>query len=185
MAFKLLIVGLFLSVCQVNGFEGGFSSPNPEKILLRDVQVLTLKEGQMTTGRQLNPIPQLKCVGGSAQGKFNPKIVQCYNRGWDGQEIQWECKTELDNKYRFEPLEIICEVYHDSEDSEDPYILKGSCGLEYTLELTKEGQQKAENNKSVKSTQSSNSDDTTFVNAVLWVLSSINFVAIVLFFRFV
>jgi len=37
-------------------------------------QVLTLYQGKMTTGRRSSPIPQIKCVGGSAQGQFNPEV---------------------------------------------------------------------------------------------------------------
>ncbi|KAF5889462.1 store-operated calcium entry-associated regulatory factor-like isoform X1, partial [Clarias magur] len=36
-------------------------------------------------------------------------------------------------------VEVSCEGYNSPD---DPYILKGSCGLEYTLELTAEGRQK-------------------------------------------
>ena len=85
-------------------------------------------------------MPQLKCVGGSAAGKFTPKVVQCYNRGWDGQDVQWECKTDMDNDFRFGDINVICEGY---DYPDDPYILAGSCGLEYTLDYTKEGQRKA------------------------------------------
>jgi hypothetical protein len=53
--------------------------------------------------------------------------------------VQWECKADMDNLYRFGSVEVVCEGY---DYSDDPYILKGSCGLEYTLELTKEGQNK-------------------------------------------
>lgn len=50
--------------------------------------------------------------------------------------LQWECRTDMDNGYRFGRIEVTCEGYsHPSDD----YILKGSCGLEYTLELTEEG----------------------------------------------
>ena len=35
-----------------------------KKIKLKDVHVLTLHEGQMTTGRRSSPVPQLNCVGG-------------------------------------------------------------------------------------------------------------------------
>jgi hypothetical protein len=42
------------------------------------LQVLTLYQGKMTTGRRSSPIPQLKCVGGSAQGQFNPEVTE-YN----------------------------------------------------------------------------------------------------------
>lgn len=45
----------------------------------------------------------------------------------------------MDNGYRFGRIEVTCEGYsHPS----DPYILKGSCGLEYTLELTEEGRRR-------------------------------------------
>ena len=79
-------------------------------------------------GRRSSPVPQLKCVGGSAQGHFNPQAVQCYNRGFDGQDVQWECKADMDNLYRFGSVEVICEGY---DYPDDPYILKGTkmCSL--------------------------------------------------------
>ena len=42
----------------------------------------------------------------------------------------------MDNLYRFGNIEVLCEGYDYPDDS---YILKGSCGLEYTLDYTKEG----------------------------------------------
>lgn len=135
-----MLFKVFIFVLTLNLSNAGWGSSNdPGKVLLRDVQVLTLKSGQMTTGRRSSPVPQLKCIGGSAQGQFNPQAVQCYNRGFDGQDVQWECKADMDNLYRFGSVEVVCEGY---DYSDDPYILKGSCGLEYTLELTKEGQNK-------------------------------------------
>ena len=47
-----------------------------------------------------------------------------------------ECKTDMDNSYQFGHIEVSCEGYSHPDDA---YILKGSCGLEYTLELTEEG----------------------------------------------
>jgi len=108
----------------------------PDQVLLRDVQVLTLRQGHMTAGRRSSPVPQLKCVGGTAGcTAFVPQIVQCYNRGSDGTDIQWECKTDMDNAYRFGRTDVTCEGYNYPE---DPYILRGSCGVEYTIDLTKE-----------------------------------------------
>lgn len=52
---------------------------------------------------------------------------------------QWECKANMDASYRFGKIEVSCEGF---DYPDDPYILKGSCGLEYTLELIKAGQQK-------------------------------------------
>ena len=72
-----MLFKVFIFVLTLNLSNAGWGSSNdPGKVLLRDVQVLTLKSGQMTTGRRSSPVPQLKCVGGSAQGQFNPQAVQ-------------------------------------------------------------------------------------------------------------
>ena len=44
--------------------------------------------------------------------------------------------TKICLYFRFGNVEVVCEgyVYPD-----DPFILKGSCGLEYTLDYTMEG----------------------------------------------
>ena len=43
----------------------------------------------MTNSRRTHPVPQLKCVGGSAGcSAFTPSVVQCYNRGSDGYDVQ-------------------------------------------------------------------------------------------------
>lgn len=112
---------------------------NSDKILLRDIQTLTLKNGMMTNARRSSAVPQLKCIGGTAGcNAFKPQVVQCYNRGSDGYDVQWECKTDMDNAYRFGTVEVTCEGYGYPD---DPYVLRGSCGLEYTIDLTKEGYQ--------------------------------------------
>ncbi|XP_078657592.1 store-operated calcium entry-associated regulatory factor-like [Branchiostoma floridae x Branchiostoma belcheri] len=116
------------------------SSYGGERVLLEDVKVLTLYNGRMTNSRRAGPVPQLKCVGGSAGcSSFVPQVVQCTNQGSDGYDIQWECKTDMDNAYRFGYVEVSCEGY---DYPDDPYILRGSCGLEYTLDFTKEGYEK-------------------------------------------
>ncbi|KAK0394219.1 hypothetical protein QR680_000629 [Steinernema hermaphroditum] len=101
------------------------------KILLSQVQVLTLSNGAYTTARRGNPIPQIKCIGGSAYNRFTPKSVQCYNRGSDGVDVQWECKADMPKKYRFGQISVSCEGF---DHPGDPYVLHGSCGLEYNLE---------------------------------------------------
>merc|ERR1712107_343395 len=82
------------------------------------------------------------CVGGSGRGEEQPERVQCYNRVSDGRGVQWECKAVIDNGLRFGQVEVVCEGY---DYPDDPYILAGSCGLEHTLELTKEGREKRSN----------------------------------------
>jgi hypothetical protein len=72
-----MLFKVFIFVLTLNLSNAGWGSSNdPGKVLLRDVQVLTLKSGQMTTGRRSSPVPQMKCIGGSAQGQFNPQAVQ-------------------------------------------------------------------------------------------------------------
>jgi len=114
--------------------SGEVSAQMFKKVKLKDVDVLTLYQGKMTNGRRSSPIPQLQCRGGSAGcSAFIPDVVQCYNRGSDGLEIQWECKTEMPMEYKFGKIQVSCEGY---DYPDDPYILAGSCGLEYTIDRT-------------------------------------------------
>jgi len=99
-----------------------------DSVKLSNVDVLTLHHGKLTKGRRSAPVPQLQCIGGSARCAFTPQVVQCYNRGSDGQDVQWECKTDMDNSYRFGLISVSCEGYSYPD---DPYILKGSCGVRY------------------------------------------------------
>jgi len=110
-----------------------------ERVLLKDLKAVTLTQGQMTKARRVSPIPQLQCVGGSAQSSnYLPRVVQCVQVGFDGYDAQWECKAELDDAVQFGSVSVNCEGYSHTE---DPYVLRGSCGLEYTLEYTRKGQQ--------------------------------------------
>ncbi|NWI68366.1 SARAF factor, partial [Todus mexicanus] len=111
-------------------------------VLLREVQALTLRRGQYTTARRTAAVPQLQCTGGSAGCSRIPEVVQCYNKGWDGYDVQWQCKADLENTHRFGQIEVSCEGY---DYPDDPYILRGSCSLLFRLELTAEGERKAKN----------------------------------------
>lgn len=114
-----------------------------DKIKLKNVNVLTLKAGRMTTGRRSSPLPQLQCIGGSAGcGSYLPKVVQCINKGHDGADYQWECKADMDDSVRFGELEVSCEGY---DYPTDPFVLVGSCGLRYNLDLTKAGAKRKAN----------------------------------------
>ena len=52
--------------------------------------------------------------------------MQCYNRGSDGTDIQWECKTDMIKKYTFDKISVNCEGF---DFPEDQYILRGSCAV--------------------------------------------------------
>lgn len=59
--------------------------------------------------------------------------------------FQWQCKADLENAYRFGQMEVSCEGY---DYPDDPYILRGSCSLLFSLELTEEGERKVKNSGS-------------------------------------
>jgi len=109
-----------------------------DRVLLTDIKALTLRRGHKTTGRRTSPVDQLFCIGGSASGSnHQPDVVQCTNAGHDGFDVQWDCKADLESDVKFGSLSVTCEGY---DSPSDPYVLKGSCGLEYNLEYTKKGQ---------------------------------------------
>ncbi|VDK83541.1 unnamed protein product, partial [Cylicostephanus goldi] len=72
-----------------------------DRVLLKDVNTITLRDGQYTTGRREAPVPQLKCVGGSAKGEYRPRTVQCMRQGFDGVDYQWKCVADMPNEFEF------------------------------------------------------------------------------------
>jgi len=125
---KILIIFFLLVIL----FEFGFTY---DKVKLSDVKTLTLSQGKKTTGRRSAPVQQLNCIGGSARKQSHEiNRVQCYNMGVDDKgDVQWKCDADMSNNLKFGELEVTCEGYSYPD---DPYILAGSCGLEYTLEYT-------------------------------------------------
>ncbi|KAK2541693.1 hypothetical protein Q9233_000599 [Columba guinea] len=129
-----------LLLCAAAGPARGWDQTG--RVLLREVQALTLRRGQFTASRRTPAVPQLQCTGGTAGCSRVPEVVQCYNKGWDGYDVQWQCKADLENTYRFGQIEVSCEGY---DYPDDPYILRGSCSLLFRLELTEEGERKVKN----------------------------------------
>uniref|UniRef100_A0A1I8AWQ9 Store-operated calcium entry-associated regulatory factor n=1 Tax=Steinernema glaseri TaxID=37863 RepID=A0A1I8AWQ9_9BILA len=131
-----------------------------KKVLLKDVQALTFTNGMYTTARRGSPIPQIKCIGGSAGNRFTPKSVQCYNRGSDGIDVQWECTADMPKKYKFGQISVSCEGF---DYAADPYVLHGSCGLEYNLEY----------NSDYKGNNSDNMDVLPWIALIMFILFAI------------
>ncbi|KAI2487211.1 Transmembrane protein 66 [Pyrenophora tritici-repentis] len=119
----------------------GADALRSDKVKLSNIQSLTLRKGLQTSARRVDPIPQLKCVGGSARGLYEPEVMRCKNSGFDYDEnsIQWTCTASLPEEFKLGSTDVICEGY---DYPEDPYILKGSCGVEYRLILTDRGREK-------------------------------------------
>lgn len=67
--------------------------------------------------------------------------MRCKNAGsdYDENNIQWTCTASLPEEFKLGSTDVICEGY---DYPEDPYILKGSCGVEYRLVLTDKGHKK-------------------------------------------
>ncbi|KAH8112714.1 DUF1183-domain-containing protein [Phellopilus nigrolimitatus] len=99
------------------------------RVALSKIRTLTLHKDELTKSRRLHPILQLKCVG-SACKLYQPEVVRCYNAGGEGAEVDWTCEADLPEKLRFGRIEVSCEGW---DYAGDPYVLKGSCGLEYRL----------------------------------------------------
>jgi hypothetical protein len=67
--------------------------------------------------------------------------MRCTNSGssYDEDNIDWTCKASLPPEFKLGSTDVICEGYSSPD---DPYILKGSCGVEYRLILTELGEEK-------------------------------------------
>ena len=120
-AFIILLFALLLAPCALG-------ATNNDRVELKNVKALTLKKNAMTTGRRGAPVPQLQCSGHLCN--YAPDTIQCVNVGSDGIDAQWECKANLPKTIELAVNSVSCEGY---EHPNDPYILKGSCGLIYTL----------------------------------------------------
>lgn len=127
MEIKLIAV-----ICLLSGVICFVGAKSSDKVRLEKIQTLTLQADRWTTGRRSSPIKQLSCVGGYCR-QAKVATAQCYNRGFDGRDVQWECKAEMPSNYKFGRVEVICEGY---DYPEDDYVLVGSCGLEYVIEET-------------------------------------------------
>lgn len=103
------------------------------KVLLRDVEVLTFNKNEYTIAGRNPSVPQLSCVGGTGRHFSNEiDVVQCYNKGYDGTDVNWKCESVMRPDLKLGKADVVCEgfLYPD-----DPYILKGSCSLEFELNV--------------------------------------------------
>ncbi|MCJ1307543.1 hypothetical protein MMC25_001189 [Agyrium rufum] len=122
----------------------GKPAPHSPKVRLETVEILTVRKALKTAYRRVPAIPQLRCVGGNARKFYELDVLQCRNEGfsWDGPgsgNVEWSCKADLPVEFKLGATDIICEGYSNPTDE---YVLKGSCGVEYRLLLTEEGEKK-------------------------------------------
>ncbi|KAF2868314.1 hypothetical protein BDV95DRAFT_500657 [Massariosphaeria phaeospora] len=132
---------LYPALLATTSFLTGAEALRSDKIKLSNVKTLTLRQGKETSHRRVSAVPQLKCIGGPAKGLYEVDVMRCENTGYDynQEDVQWTCKASLPEEFKLGSTDVICEGY---DSSEDPYVLKGSCGVEYRLALTSKGEEK-------------------------------------------
>ncbi|KAK5954081.1 hypothetical protein OHC33_004652 [Knufia fluminis] len=144
-SFFALIVALYFAIFAPIAAAGKVTSPNnvpKNAILLSKVESLTFRDGKMTTARRVSPVSQLNCVGPKNICKlYNVDVMRCTNEGadYDAENIQWACRADLPEEFKLGGTDVSCEGYASSD---DPYVLKGSCGVDYRLLLTDKGEEK-------------------------------------------
>ena len=114
---------------------------SPESVLLSDVKALTLRKDLKTSHNRIPAVPQLKCTGGTAKGLYEIDVLRCKNAGssYGDEDVQWTCTASLPSEFKIGSTDVICEGFSSSEDQ---HVLKGSCGVEYRIMLTKLGEEK-------------------------------------------
>jgi len=95
--------------------------------------------------------------------------MRCENAGsdYDENNIQWTCQADVPDYFKLGATDIICEGYASSD---DPYVLSGSCGVEYRLLLTEKGETKYGNAGSSKSDHDQHGPQPTLVPNLFWFL---------------
>ncbi|KAF5327667.1 hypothetical protein D9619_004868 [Psilocybe cf. subviscida] len=99
------------------------------KVELSKITSLTLYKDAYTEARRTSAIPQLRCVGKPCR-LFQPEVVRCVSLGGVGTDVDWKCEADLPDSLRFGKVDVSCEGWSRPG---DPYVLKGSCSLEYRL----------------------------------------------------
>ena len=106
--------------------------------------------------------------------------MRCKNQGsdYEDENIQWTCTANLPPEFKLGSTEVMCEGYSSST---DPYVLKGSCGVEYRLILTDKGEEKfGRRRKNHDEWDGEKSPASTLVTVVFWCL----FVGVILWMAY-
>lgn len=126
---KLLVIIFAILMCFNFVICASHSVNN--KILLSNVTTLLLRSGKFTTSRRNpgNPILQLNCKGRYCSN--GPYSVICKNINLGDNKFVWECTgCGVVPGFKMSQCAVRCEGYRYLN---DPYILKGSCGVFYTV----------------------------------------------------
>eukprot|EP00903_Cladosiphon_okamuranus_P018642 g17157.t1 len=108
-----------------------------DRVLLADVKILHFTRGKRTTHRRVNAVKQLICDDSGPIGCPNKKeylfeSATCINEGiGENMMPSWSCTaSSLPKDTELGSVNVSCEGYTYRD---DPYVLAGSCAMEYTL----------------------------------------------------
>ncbi|EMD33329.1 hypothetical protein CERSUDRAFT_126100 [Gelatoporia subvermispora B] len=113
------------------------------RVALSRIKALTFYKDELTTSRRGDPIQQLECIGKPCR-LYQPEVVRCVNLGGADTEVDWKCEADLPEALRFGRVEVSCEGW---DGPGDPYVLKGSCGLQYRLVQIEDVLRRGENHR--------------------------------------
>ncbi|KAI0873051.1 hypothetical protein GGS24DRAFT_407756 [Hypoxylon argillaceum] len=118
------------------------ASKPKDAILLSQVQTLTLRADRQTSHRRVPAIPQLRCVSSPRVCALHEiDVLRCANQGasYGAEDVEWSCAASLPPELKLGATDVLCEGYASVD---DPYVLRGSCGVEYRLVLTELGERR-------------------------------------------
>lgn len=144
------------------------SPPGRDAILLSNVEALTLRANRMTSARRVSPVPQLSCDSSrKICNLYQPDVMRCTNSGYgyDSEDVQWTCRADLPPEFKLGATDVSCEGYRDSDDD---WVLKGSCGVSYRLLLTELGEERYGHRDSHGDSGRPKSGMTTFQGIFSW-----------------
>ncbi|KAF8349163.1 hypothetical protein F5887DRAFT_553632 [Amanita rubescens] len=99
------------------------------RVQLSKITALTFDKHSQAVGRRTK-VPQLVCKGKPCD-LYQPEAVHCRRlSGGSGTDIDWKCEADLPDALRFGKVEVSCEGWSGPG---DPFVVKGSCSLEYRL----------------------------------------------------
>lgn len=144
LAALLILVGL-LPPSSLARSRAPSKTPS-DAVLLSRVKTLTLRgHGALTTHRRVPAVPQASCVSDPSLCRLADRhvdAVRCANVGssYGGpDDVEWACTALLPEELRLGTTDVVCEGYSSPD---DPYVLRGSCGVRYTVALTDKGERR-------------------------------------------
>lgn len=176
--FNLLLLFLLsFTFATIVPMANGQYSTN--RILKADIKSLVLRSNAWTTSRRSAPLQQLTCKSGCHLGV--PNTVLCENKGSDGTDhFNWKCETQdLVKGVRFGLVEINCEGY---DNIMDPFVLIGSCAMEYSLIGTPMNQILSPVNIPATSTTTTTTKSMDYIHKSHWQVSDICALLLILVF---